>query len=323
MLQQQAPLVELPRMVDAAGRELSLLEMTRVMDVARTLRREKSIAEQQLNLGETKSLLKRKLREAADLAGDRVTDDEIAVAIENYYQNLHEFRPPESGWELVLASLYVRRGPIAKWTLAMAAAAALLWGLWFSGILPGAPRSERLASSLYRDVLTAAEVVETSTQLPLVKQQVEQSLSRAEVLRASGDLSALASLREELTRMSEVLDRRYQVVVADGAQSAIYRLFDDSQISGYYLLVQAVDASGNVLPMPIRNAETGKIETVRRWGEQIPEVVYRRLEADKLADGVLDEREFGVKEKGQLDEQVVMRDEAGNLLTRGRQITQW
>lgn len=112
--------------------KLSLEEMTRVMDVARTLRKERSIAERELNREETVRLLRLKLREAADLAGDPVTDEQIEIAIVQYFDNLHEFDPPEAGLESTLAGIYVRRYEIA-WGVAIAAAALLTYAWWLAG----------------------------------------------------------------------------------------------------------------------------------------------------------------------------------------------
>lgn len=111
--------------------ELSLEEMTRVMDVARTLRKERTTAERELDREGTIRLLRQKLREAADIAGDPVTDAQIEAAIRQYYENLHAFQPPQPGWETTLAKLYVRR----TWFLGGAAALAAAGVLWLATLL--------------------------------------------------------------------------------------------------------------------------------------------------------------------------------------------
>ena len=118
--QQSAPLPQIDLEVDLPEVKLTLGEMTRMMDVARTLRKERSIAQRELNRQETIALLRQKLREAADLAGDPVTDEQIEAAIRNYYDNLHEFEPPEPGLQTFLATVYVRRYAIIGWGLVIA-----------------------------------------------------------------------------------------------------------------------------------------------------------------------------------------------------------
>lgn len=110
---------------------LTLDEMTRVMDVARTLRKQRSIAERELNRTETIAVLRDKLREAADLTGDPVTDEQIEIAIEHYFDNLHEFEPAEPGLSTFLASIYVRRTSIAVTVISLAALATIAFNWWF------------------------------------------------------------------------------------------------------------------------------------------------------------------------------------------------
>ena len=106
--------------------QLSIEETLRIMDVATTLRKEQTLAEQQLNLEETKALLRERLLEAANVTGERLTEQQVEIAIEHYYDKLHVFDQPEWSLELVLAHLYVMRGTIIKWTLALGATAGIL-----------------------------------------------------------------------------------------------------------------------------------------------------------------------------------------------------
>ena len=60
-----------------------------------------------------------------------------------------------------------------------------------------------------------------------------------------------------------------------------------------------------------------------RWGEQVPTEVWERLKADKVSDGILNERKFALKKPGELAPQVVMPGESGQPLARDAQITRW
>ena len=75
--------------------------------------------------------------EAAKVSGDPVTEEEIAVAVEQYYDRLHEFREPPANFTTFLAHAWVRRGPIFKVLAAAVAAVVVIWGLLAAGILPG------------------------------------------------------------------------------------------------------------------------------------------------------------------------------------------
>ena len=119
--QQQAPPPAATAVDLRTDSELTLAEMSRIMDVAVTLRRERSLAERELNRDETRSMLREKLRQAAAVTGGTLTDEEIDAAIRHYYDRLHAYEEPSSGWQTWLAHLYVRRVQVA-WLLAALAA---------------------------------------------------------------------------------------------------------------------------------------------------------------------------------------------------------
>jgi hypothetical protein len=115
---------------EAPAERLSLEEMLRIMDVATAFRKEQAEVHQQLNLAETKTMLRLRLREAAAHTGESLSDEQIDVAIEHYYDKLHTFVEPAGSWELVLAHVYVRRNQILGWLAGLTAAAAGAWVLF-------------------------------------------------------------------------------------------------------------------------------------------------------------------------------------------------
>ncbi|MEM9184982.1 MAG: DUF6384 family protein [Planctomycetota bacterium] len=138
--QQQAP-----PPASASGQELSIAEMTRIMDVASTLRRERLLATRELSVGDTHRMLRERLLETARVTGDPVTAAEIDAAIEHYFQSLHEFQPPAPGFETFLARLYVARNQILAWSAVLGGGAALAWAFFgFAPTRPGAPAAPRL-----------------------------------------------------------------------------------------------------------------------------------------------------------------------------------
>ena len=119
-----------PEPPETASEDISVAEMTRLMDVAAAVRRERLTAEQQLNLEDTKRLLRERLLESARVTGDTVTEAEIDAAIDAYYARLHKFKPPKRSFETFLASLYVRRGTFVRVALAIAGVAAYPANAW-------------------------------------------------------------------------------------------------------------------------------------------------------------------------------------------------
>ena len=114
----------------APPQKLTLEQTLRIMDVATMLRKEQAVVEQQLNLEETKAMLRERLLDAARVTGEKLTQQQVDIAIEHYYDKLHVFEEPEWSLELVLAHLYVMRNKIIGWTVAIGATAGILSWLW-------------------------------------------------------------------------------------------------------------------------------------------------------------------------------------------------
>lgn len=129
----------------AAKLDLSLEEMSRIMDVAVALRRERNVAETELNRDETLRVLREKLREAAAVSGGTLTDAEIDAAIRQYYDRLHAYQEPPSSWETFLAHVYIRRTQIAVAITAIGGA-ILAWS-FLSLVLWLRPGSGEIAGS--------------------------------------------------------------------------------------------------------------------------------------------------------------------------------
>lgn len=108
---------------EAPPQELTIEQTLRIMDVATTLRKEQAVVHQQLNIEQTKAMLRERLLDAAKVTGEPLTEEQVNIAIEHYYDKLHVFEEPEWSWELAMAHLYVMRGTIIKWTVALGAAA--------------------------------------------------------------------------------------------------------------------------------------------------------------------------------------------------------
>jgi hypothetical protein len=72
--------------------------------------------------------LRDKLLRTAHMSGDNVTEAEIELAIEQFFESAHSYKDPQPGMKSFLAHCWVWRGRL---TLAAAALTAVLGGLWF------------------------------------------------------------------------------------------------------------------------------------------------------------------------------------------------
>jgi hypothetical protein len=317
------------------GERLSLEELTRIMDVATTLRKERAIVDQQLNIDQIKAKLRERLLEAAKVSGDPVTEAEIAAAVEQYYDRLHEFQEPPASLATFAAHVWVRRGAILKTLAAVVAAIGVIWGMLAAGLLPGPARDRRLAeqrqaeiASEYSNVERAAAAIGKLSSESDVERDVAALVATAGAAQTKGDEGALRNVAAQLAELQQALEMEYTVAIVNrpGEPSATQRNWTDEKgmrSSGFYVFVEARDARDNPVQVPIHSRETDRTEMVSRWGEQVPEAVFDRLAADKQADGVLDEHDFGVKRRGTRQLEVTLKGADGQPLQRGGQITSW
>ncbi len=115
---------------EAAPDQLSIEQTLRIMDVATTLRKEQAVVHQQLNIEETKAMLRERLLDAAKVTGEPLTEEQVNIAIEHYYDKLHVFEEPEWSFELAMAHLYVMRNKILTWAAVLGAAGAAYAWFW-------------------------------------------------------------------------------------------------------------------------------------------------------------------------------------------------
>lgn len=313
-----------------APEDLSLHEMLRVMDVARTLRKEQETIEREFNRSETVAILREKLLASAEIMGDEVTPEEVDAAIDLYFDNLHTFREPPPGLSSWLAHTYIWRGRIVLSTCVLLFLGVFGWWLFVSpsGPFSNSGRTSRAITADSSEIERAMASIRAMSKQAEVQEEAQSLEQEAQVAQAAGDVDRLDELRRRLTQIEARLQEEYEVriVRGEGQQSGVDRYFTDEQgtrTSGYYVIVQAKAPSGQVLTRNILNSETGREERVSVWAERVPEAVYNRIKEDKQADGMLNETLFAVKRRGEVEEQIVFAGDDGMPLTRDAQITRW
>ena len=110
------------------GESLSLQETLRVMDVAREMRDQRETAEEMFRRTDLRLQLRDKLVRTARLSGDKVTEAEIELAIEQFFESVHSYKDPQSGMKSLLAHCWIWRGRIMLATVALT---LVVGGLWF------------------------------------------------------------------------------------------------------------------------------------------------------------------------------------------------
>jgi len=170
-------------------------------------------------------------------------------------------------------------------------------------------------------------------QEPAARTQADAIYATAQQAFGTADIPTLRQSVQNLDALSAILNQEYQVVIVNrqGLRSGIDRYYTDQngrRSAGYYLIVEARDAQGNVIPQYIRSQETNQTEQVTMWGEQVPEEVYQRVGGDKQDDGLINGRAnangvVGVKHRGFLSFDMTFTDNSNQPLQRTGQITHW
>ena len=310
--------------------DLELEEMLEILDAATTLRKERERAHLALEVDETRRLLRERLLETAKVTGERISEAEVDAAIERYFTTLHAHEPPERGLQTALAHLYIRRGRVGAVLGGLTLWVGAIWWLFLSSLGPFSAegRAARALAKAMEPIEAAHDELPAIALDPAVDALIEQRWDQALELRETGQTSGLESIAEELESLREELLEEYTayVVSEPGERSGVIRDYTDDTgtvAAGTYLILEALDADDRPVRRRIRDAEKGSSRLVSRWGELVPEEVYARIEADKRADGIVDERLFGEKQRGQRTLDVRMLGTDGLPVPVRRQITEW
>lgn len=91
-----------------------------------------------------------------------------------------------------------------------------------------------------------------------------------------------------------------KVVSRVGEKSMVERNHDSTGGKSWYLLTEANDAQGNVVPVPVTSIETGEKRYAKIFGVRVNQATYIEAKNDKLADGHVDNNLMGTKASNSL-----------------------
>lgn len=95
--------------VSTVAKDLTLVETLRVLEVARGLRQEREVAEVALARDQIRTLMRKRLMDAAVITGDRITEADVDAAIEQYFATQHTYQDPPMSFRVLMAHLWIRR----------------------------------------------------------------------------------------------------------------------------------------------------------------------------------------------------------------------
>jgi hypothetical protein len=300
----------------ARGQEAPLEELMVAMDVVDTIRHRQLVVERELDAAGRRLRLVERLREIYTAQGIEVTDAALEAGVDALEQERFAYTPAAAGLSTALAKLYVRRERWMKPLLAVVAIAVILWLGWFFTVQQPQTRFE--AALPGRIEATYAAIVAQSRS-DAATSAADELLAEAQRAIRAKEFGAAESAHEELETLLSELELAYEIRIVSRPDefSGIWRVPDvNPEAKNYYLIVEAVDADGNILPRRVRNEEDGRFYTVRKWGVRVDEATFEAVAADKRDDGIVQDYVLGAKSAGELDAEYVVP-------TSGATITQW
>ena len=294
------------------------------MDVVDTLRHQQDLAVRELAGVTREQQLIDKLRDIYHHQGIEVPDHILKEGVAALQESRFVYDPPAPGFGTTLARLYVGRKrwgkPVGAALLALLVLGVGYFGVWQpyqNGVTEAAriELSEGLQAQM--DALYQTIFEETKVQQAVV--EAEALRIRGQTLAAEGDRAGAENAVAELTALRDQLRQEYtlRVVNRSDTQSGFWTIPEvNTAATNYYIVVEALDADGNRLSLPILNEENGETEVVDIWGLRVPETVYEGVAADKRDDGIIQINEVGRKSDGFLDVEY-------NLPVLGGAVTRW
>ncbi len=157
---------------------------------------------------------------------------------------------------------------------------------------------------LARDHGRVRSVLLAATLAPSVRNELDRLLGEAGAALQAGDVALARGRINRLDELAATLDLSYQlrIVSRPDVQSGVWRHpADNAGARNYYIIVDAIGADGQPLPLPITSEEDQSTRRVSRFGIRVPEQVYQQVRADKLDNGLIDNWRFGEKRRGELE----------------------
>jgi len=306
----------------AQGHGRKLDDIMLAMDVVDTLRHSKSLVDRELGGEGRDAVLIERLREIYAAQGIDVPDSILIEGVDALKRQRFSYVPAKPGFATSLARIYVKRTSWS-WPLGIGlAVVVLLWGGYH--FLVDAPRDAaqaRQTIELTQEIpAELAKIRAEIDSLALVERASEKARALAEdglAAAKSGDMEAARAAQQGLRGLREKLVQTYnlRIVSRPGEPSGVWRIPDaNSSARNYYLVVEAVDSEGKVVPVRVTSEEDGTTRSATKWGLRVERGIYDAVRADKSDDGIIQNNRVGVKRRGYLEPEYAVPTTAGAIL---------
>ena len=302
--------------LDAGADKAPLEDLMVAMDVVDTLRHRDLIVDRELDSEGRRQRLLERLREIYEAQGIEVSDAALSAGVDALEEDRFSYTPTTGGFSVKLARLYVSRGRWIKPLAGVLGLGLLIWFVWLYTVqLPEARLLEALPAQIkvsYDRIKEISESEAATERAGTLVDQALQSLARKDRSKVEDRLGELQALLRDLETAYEV-----RIVSRPNEVSAIWRVPDiNPDARNYYLIVEAVTASGSVVPLRVHNEDDGRTYQASKWGLRVDEATFEAIADDKRDDGIVQDNVVGGKAVGQLEPEYRIR-------TTGATITDW
>lgn len=286
------------------------------MDVVDTLRHQQDLVARELDGEGRRARLLGRLRELYKAQGIDVPDHVLEEGIDALEEERFQYQAITRSWRSRLAHLWVSRKRWGKPVGFLAILGSLFSGIYIAtDVMPERALRSELPVSLER----VAKSIQSSAQNPEVVNNALRKLNQGKAAVQERRFEDASSVLTEMQNIDQRLKSEYsiRVVSRNNTRSGAFRVPDVNQSArNYYLIVEAVDKSNEVVALDILDEESNQIKRVNTWGLRVNEQTYDRIAADKQDDGIIQNNQVGQKLIGYLQPKF-------SVPTTGGTITSW
>lgn len=152
------------------------------------------------------------------------------------------------------------------------------------------------------------------------KKRVDALAQAAFSAAAQLDAGRVKELAAQLEALLDFARLPLTILVADrdGVRSGVERNYNASGGKSWYLIVEALDADGNNVQVPVRSVETGEQAWTEFYGVRVSREQYQAVKAEKQSTGHVESRSMGSKPANSLTVRY-----ARTLKAQPDMITEW
>jgi hypothetical protein len=283
-------------------------ELMMAMDVVDTLRHQENLALKELGQDDRDEGLKERLRRIYEDQGLAVNDRILEAGIKALKEQRFSYTPEGSGFGRFMAGLWVKRGAVGATLAALVVAGGVAIGVtaWNETQALRAADQARveLQTTLPQQLSQAYAQAKAEARVGAAGQAADRLIADGQAALAREDAAAARKAIADLTALRAALVQTYvlRIVSRDGERTGAFRIPDvNNDARNYYLIVEPVTPSGQVLSLPVLDEETNQTVTVSKFGQRVSRAVYQEVERDKLDDGIIQRNALGEKPRGTLD----------------------